>query len=160
MIIAFTFYKKKAAKLNVPRTTHMVGHFILHISVKGWQKFNLKRFSLWSCLVSSFIPISMLLRNVCNCVTEVPWCACVFQVISIPPGGSLMDATMPMDFLPGFNLEGFPNRDSTKYAEPYGIESAHTLIRGTLRFKVFTHQTFSVRQLYRLYYYLLYNSKP
>ncbi len=39
--------------------------------------------------------------------------------------------------MPGFNLEGFPNRDSTKYAQPYGIESAHTLIRGTLRFKVF-----------------------
>ncbi|XP_053497873.1 alpha-aminoadipic semialdehyde synthase, mitochondrial [Ictalurus furcatus] len=59
------------------------------------------------------------------------------QLISISPGGSLMDATMPMDFFPGFNLEGFPNRDSTKYAEPYGIESAHTLIRGTLRFKGF-----------------------
>lgn len=39
--------------------------------------------------------------------------------------------------MPGFNLEGFPNRDSTKYAQPYGIESAHTLIRGTLRFRVF-----------------------
>uniref|UniRef100_UPI0037E935AC alpha-aminoadipic semialdehyde synthase, mitochondrial n=1 Tax=Semicossyphus pulcher TaxID=241346 RepID=UPI0037E935AC len=60
------------------------------------------------------------------------------EVVSIPAGGSLMDSTMPMDFLPGFNLEGFPNRDSTKYAEPYGIETAHTLIRGTLRFKGFS----------------------
>ncbi|XP_071316124.1 alpha-aminoadipic semialdehyde synthase, mitochondrial isoform X2 [Trachinotus anak] len=60
------------------------------------------------------------------------------QVVSIPAGGSLMDSTMSMDFLPGFNLEGFPNRDSTKYAEPYGIQSAHTLIRGTLRFKGFS----------------------
>uniref|UniRef100_A0A8C5AVS0 Aminoadipate-semialdehyde synthase n=1 Tax=Gadus morhua TaxID=8049 RepID=A0A8C5AVS0_GADMO len=51
-------------------------------------------------------------------------------------GGSLMEAGVPMDFLPGFNLEGFPNRDSTKYAEPYGIQDAHTLIRGTLRYKV------------------------
>ncbi|KAF7654966.1 hypothetical protein LDENG_00062300 [Lucifuga dentata] len=59
------------------------------------------------------------------------------QVVSIPAGGSLMDATAPMDFLPGFSLEGFPNRDSTKYAELYGIQSAHTLIRGTLRFKGF-----------------------
>uniref|UniRef100_A0A3Q3EDK5 Aminoadipate-semialdehyde synthase n=1 Tax=Labrus bergylta TaxID=56723 RepID=A0A3Q3EDK5_9LABR len=57
------------------------------------------------------------------------------EVVSIPAGGSLMDSTLPMDFLPGFNLEGFPNRDSTKYAESYGIETAHTLIRGTLRFK-------------------------
>uniref|UniRef100_A0A673N5F1 Alpha-aminoadipic semialdehyde synthase, mitochondrial n=1 Tax=Sinocyclocheilus rhinocerous TaxID=307959 RepID=A0A673N5F1_9TELE len=60
------------------------------------------------------------------------------QVISVPPGGALLDVTKPMDFIPGFNLEGFPNRDSTKYAEPYGIESAHTLIRGTLRFRGFS----------------------
>lgn len=60
------------------------------------------------------------------------------QVMSIPAGGGLMDASVPMDFLPGFNLEGFPNRDSTKYAEPYGIQSAHTLIRGTLRFRGFS----------------------
>uniref|UniRef100_A0A3P8TFR4 Alpha-aminoadipic semialdehyde synthase, mitochondrial n=1 Tax=Amphiprion percula TaxID=161767 RepID=A0A3P8TFR4_AMPPE len=60
------------------------------------------------------------------------------QVVSVPPGGSLMDSTTPMDFFPGFNLEGFPNRDSTKYSEPYGIETAHTLIRGTLRFKGFS----------------------
>uniref|UniRef100_A0A4W4GT05 Alpha-aminoadipic semialdehyde synthase, mitochondrial n=1 Tax=Electrophorus electricus TaxID=8005 RepID=A0A4W4GT05_ELEEL len=60
------------------------------------------------------------------------------QVISIPHGGSLMEAAVPMDFLPGFNLEGYPNRDSTKYAEIYDIESAHTVIRGTLRFKGFS----------------------
>lgn len=60
------------------------------------------------------------------------------QVVSIPAGGYLMDSTMPMDFLPGFNLEGFPNRNSTTYAEPYGIQAAHTLIRGTLRFKGFS----------------------
>uniref|UniRef100_A0A673GTA3 Alpha-aminoadipic semialdehyde synthase, mitochondrial-like n=1 Tax=Sinocyclocheilus rhinocerous TaxID=307959 RepID=A0A673GTA3_9TELE len=60
------------------------------------------------------------------------------QVVSVPPGGALLDITKPMDFMPGFNLEGFPNRDSTKYAQPYGIESAHTLIRGTLRFRGFS----------------------
>ncbi|XP_040894039.1 alpha-aminoadipic semialdehyde synthase, mitochondrial [Toxotes jaculatrix] len=60
------------------------------------------------------------------------------QVVSVPAGGSLMDSTTQMDFLPGFNLEGFPNRDSTKYAEPYGIQTAHTLVRGTLRFKGFS----------------------
>ncbi|KAI4874970.1 hypothetical protein NFI96_032979 [Prochilodus magdalenae] len=60
------------------------------------------------------------------------------QVVSIPPGGSLLEATVPMDFLPGFNLEGFPNRDSTTYANAYGIGSAHTVIRGTLRFKGFS----------------------
>ncbi|KAK5866828.1 hypothetical protein PBY51_011371 [Eleginops maclovinus] len=60
------------------------------------------------------------------------------EVVEIPAGGSLMESSTSMDFFPGFNLEGFPNRDSTKYAEPYGIQTAHTLIRGTLRFKGFT----------------------
>ncbi|XP_053741901.1 alpha-aminoadipic semialdehyde synthase, mitochondrial [Synchiropus splendidus] len=60
------------------------------------------------------------------------------QVVSIPAGGSLMDSTTEMDFLPGFNLEGFPNRDSTKYADSYGIQTAHTLVRGTLRFRGFS----------------------
>lgn len=60
----------------------------------------------------------------------------LLQVVTVPAGGALMEATMPMDILPGFNLEGFPNRNSTIYADMYGIQSAHTLIRGTLRFKV------------------------
>lgn len=60
------------------------------------------------------------------------------QVVEIPAGGYLMESSTSKDFFPGFNLEGFPNRDSTIYAESYGIQSAHTLIRGTLRFKGFT----------------------
>ncbi|KAJ0069781.1 hypothetical protein NL108_014334, partial [Boleophthalmus pectinirostris] len=60
------------------------------------------------------------------------------KVVTIPAGGSLMESAADMDFFPGFNLEGYPNRDSTKYAEPYGIQSAHTLLRGTLRFKGFS----------------------
>ena len=47
-----------------------------------------------------------------------------------------MDVTEELDFLPGFNLEGFPNRDSTHYAESYDIKSASTVLRGTLRYKV------------------------
>ncbi len=50
-------------------------------------------------------------------------------------GRSVVDSVTAMDFYPGLNLEGFPNRDSTKYAEPYGIQTAHTLLRGTLRYK-------------------------
>ncbi|XP_030071900.1 alpha-aminoadipic semialdehyde synthase, mitochondrial [Microcaecilia unicolor] len=60
------------------------------------------------------------------------------QIVNIPAGGSLLDSVTVMDCFPGLNLEGFPNRDSTKYAEPYGIQSAHTLIRGTLRYKGFS----------------------
>ncbi|XP_062439268.1 alpha-aminoadipic semialdehyde synthase, mitochondrial isoform X2 [Rhea pennata] len=57
------------------------------------------------------------------------------EIVSIPAGGALLDSVTSMDFFPGLNLEGFPNRDSTKYAEPYGIQTAHTLLRGTLRYK-------------------------
>ncbi|XP_053572646.1 alpha-aminoadipic semialdehyde synthase, mitochondrial [Bombina bombina] len=59
------------------------------------------------------------------------------EVVHIEAGGSLLDSVTVMDCFPGLNLEGFPNRDSTKYAEPYGIQSAHTLMRGTLRYKGF-----------------------
>jgi len=49
-----------------------------------------------------------------------------------------MRETQSLDFLPGFALEGFPNRDSTKYAKLYGIANeSHTVLRGTLRFRGF-----------------------
>ncbi|KAG9490143.1 hypothetical protein GDO78_005826 [Eleutherodactylus coqui] len=59
------------------------------------------------------------------------------EVVNIAAGGSLLESVTDMDWFPGLNLEGFPNRDSTKYADPYGIQSAHTLMRGTLRYKGF-----------------------
>ena len=43
---------------------------------------------------------------------------------------------MPVDFMPAFNLEGLPNRDSVQYKDQYGLKDAHTVIRGTLRYKV------------------------
>lgn len=49
-----------------------------------------------------------------------------------------MSAVQELDFLPGFALEGFPNRDSTMYREYYGIHNASTVLRGTLRFKGFS----------------------
>lgn len=55
--------------------------------------------------------------------------------MSIDANGGLLDAVAPIDFLPGFNLEGYPNRDSTIYGELYGINSASTILRGTLRYK-------------------------
>ncbi|EPY81815.1 alpha-aminoadipic semialdehyde synthase, mitochondrial precursor [Camelus ferus] len=57
------------------------------------------------------------------------------QVVNVVGGASFLDAVTSMDYFPGLNLEGYPNRDSTKYAEIYGIPSAHTLLRGTLRYK-------------------------
>ncbi|XP_038636018.1 alpha-aminoadipic semialdehyde synthase, mitochondrial isoform X1 [Scyliorhinus canicula] len=57
------------------------------------------------------------------------------KVIDIAAGGAVLDNASPMAFFPGFNLEGIPNRNSLKYATSYGIQSAHTLLRGTLRYK-------------------------
>ncbi|UYV78985.1 AASS [Cordylochernes scorpioides] len=69
------------------------------------------------------------------------------EVKEIPAGGALLDAVVPMDFLPGFNLEGFPNRDSLIYRDIYGIPSAHTVLRGTLRYQGFSRV---VQGLHRL----------
>ncbi|XP_057644212.1 alpha-aminoadipic semialdehyde synthase, mitochondrial isoform X1 [Chionomys nivalis] len=57
------------------------------------------------------------------------------KVVNVTGGVSFLDSVTSMDYFPGLNLEGYPNRDSTKYAEIYGIPSAHTLLRGTLRYK-------------------------
>lgn len=59
------------------------------------------------------------------------------KTVTISEGGELMAVTKPLHFLPGFNLEGFPNRDSTVYAKYYGIEDADTVLRGTLRYRGF-----------------------
>lgn len=57
------------------------------------------------------------------------------KVVEIPSGGALLDEVETLDFLPGFNIEGYPNRDSTVYASEYGIGSASTILRGTIRYK-------------------------
>jgi len=57
------------------------------------------------------------------------------QIIDVEENGGLLDSVSKMDFLPGFSLEGYPNRDSTIYSELYGINSADTILRGTLRYK-------------------------
>lgn len=59
------------------------------------------------------------------------------QRVEIPEGG-LLDYPEELTFLPGFSLEGIPNRDSTKYASIYGIETAQTMLRGTIRYKGFS----------------------
>lgn len=46
-----------------------------------------------------------------------------------------MNSVHDLDFLPGFALEGFANRDSLSYIEAYGLHDAHTVLRGTLRYK-------------------------
>ncbi|XP_003487153.1 alpha-aminoadipic semialdehyde synthase, mitochondrial [Bombus impatiens] len=59
------------------------------------------------------------------------------QIVEIESGGDLMSAVQDLDFLPGFALEGFPNRDSTIYKDLYGLNNVQTMQRGTLRYKGF-----------------------
>lgn len=60
------------------------------------------------------------------------------KIIEIPVGGQLLNHSESLDFLPGFALEGIPNRDSVKYADLYGISAeAHTILRGSLRYRGF-----------------------
>jgi alpha-aminoadipic semialdehyde synthase len=47
-----------------------------------------------------------------------------------------LDEAKPARLWTGFNLEGYPNRDSTAYREIYGLQSADVVLRGTLRFEV------------------------
>jgi alpha-aminoadipic semialdehyde synthase len=63
------------------------------------------------------------------------------KAVTVDPNGGLLDSVESMDFLPGFHLEGYPNRDSTIYGELYGIREAHTLLRGTLRYSGKISQT-------------------
>lgn len=60
------------------------------------------------------------------------------QEVEIAGGGDLMSTVQDLDFLPGFALEGYPNRDSTTYRDYYGLQNANTVLRGTLRFKGFS----------------------
>uniref|UniRef100_A0AC35U4V7 Saccharopine dehydrogenase n=1 Tax=Rhabditophanes sp. KR3021 TaxID=114890 RepID=A0AC35U4V7_9BILA len=60
------------------------------------------------------------------------------KLVDIPAGGEVINQLYPINFMPGFNLIGYANRDSTKYNDIYGInEECQTMIRGTLRYKGF-----------------------
>lgn len=68
--------------------------------------------------------------------------------IELPAGGSILEHTKELNFLPGFALEGFPNRDSVKYARLYGIAAeANTVFRGTIRYKGFADTMIGVQKL-------------
>ncbi|CAF5108327.1 unnamed protein product, partial [Rotaria sp. Silwood1] len=58
-------------------------------------------------------------------------------IIQLEANGDVMKngCTTP-NFLPGFNLECYPNQDSTKYIDSFQLDTVHTIFRGTLRYKV------------------------
>jgi len=58
-------------------------------------------------------------------------------MIEIAGNGELVNqGVRHLEFMPGFSLEGYPNRDSLLYRQLYGIDTVHTMLRGTLRYKV------------------------
>ena len=61
------------------------------------------------------------------------------QTITIPEGGELMHHPQNVDMttvMQRVEFEGIYNRDSTKYIDLYKIPEVHTLLRGSLRYKV------------------------
>ncbi|CAI5712732.1 unnamed protein product [Hyaloperonospora brassicae] len=55
------------------------------------------------------------------------------KVIAVA-GEELLNCSERVSFLPAFNLEQIPNRNSLPYGKIYGIPDAHSLYRGTLRY--------------------------
>jgi alpha-aminoadipic semialdehyde synthase len=61
------------------------------------------------------------------------------KMVDIPGNGKLMsEGIRDLDFMPGFSIEGYPNRDSMIYQKLYGLDDVHTLLRGTIRYKGFS----------------------
>ncbi|CAF1277287.1 unnamed protein product, partial [Didymodactylos carnosus] len=52
-------------------------------------------------------------------------------------GGVIENGCHPAKFLHAFNLECYPNRDSIQYIDSFQLNSVHTILRGTLRYKGF-----------------------
>ena len=52
------------------------------------------------------------------------------------PGKDVMRNAEEYGIYPAFAFYAFPNRDSSVYKERYNIPEAHTIIRGSLRYKV------------------------
>ncbi len=50
------------------------------------------------------------------------------------PGPELFTHHWPVSVPDAPEFEGYPNRDSTGYVELYGLQGAHTMFRGTLRY--------------------------
>ena len=53
-------------------------------------------------------------------------------------GADLLASSEPFYAWQSLNLECLPNRDSLSYGEKYGIQSANTIFRGTLRYQGFS----------------------
>ncbi|CAF4383073.1 unnamed protein product, partial [Rotaria sp. Silwood2] len=70
------------------------------------------------------------------------------KIVQLEANGGVMEngCTTP-NFLPGFNLECYPNQDSTKYIDSLQLDTVHTILRGTLRYKGFCSNTLGLIRL-------------
>jgi alpha-aminoadipic semialdehyde synthase len=60
------------------------------------------------------------------------------EIVDVPAGGGVMDVAKPMEDVfhsSRLPLECYPNRDSLHYKDLYKIPDAHSIIRGTIRYK-------------------------
>ncbi|CAF1178513.1 unnamed protein product [Adineta steineri] len=62
-------------------------------------------------------------------------------------GGVIEGGCTTANFLPGFNLECYPNRDSTTYIDSLQLDTVHTILRGTLRYKGFCQNVLGLIRL-------------
>lgn len=69
------------------------------------------------------------------------------QVCVAEPGHLMEYARDVEDFLRGFSLEAFPNRDSIEYQDLYNIPDAKTIIRGSMRYRGFSDTMKALRML-------------
>ncbi|EDO38256.1 predicted protein [Nematostella vectensis] len=72
------------------------------------------------------------------------------KTVEIAPGEPLLQEIKPTGQFPGYKLEAYPNRDSTLYRDRYNIQTADTVIRGTLRYEGFST---AVTGLFKLGFY-------
>jgi saccharopine dehydrogenase-like NADP-dependent oxidoreductase len=69
------------------------------------------------------------------------------QIIHVS-GDELYQSAREVSIYPALHLEGFPNRDSLKYAVCYGIEQeVATIFRGTLRYKGYSELMYGLLKL-------------
>lgn len=61
---------------------------------------------------------------------------CCLQVLEIFGNGGLLDVVQDLDFMFGFNFEGFFNRDLIMYIDEYSIQLVKIVFRGIIRYKV------------------------
>uniref|UniRef100_A0A0N5A3W0 Saccharopine dehydrogenase n=1 Tax=Parastrongyloides trichosuri TaxID=131310 RepID=A0A0N5A3W0_PARTI len=70
------------------------------------------------------------------------------EIVDLDADGGVLNQLYPIDFMPGFNLIGYANRDSTKYNSIYGIQNeCNTMLRGTLRYKGFENTIKALKTL-------------